>query len=191
MLDLDNTESVMAMHQHIQKSKLPGIIDVIPAARTILVTVAPHTTALSHVAQYASTMETAAAPRASHTEIELPVVYDGPDLANVSSLAGVTIEQLIGDHLQRIWTVAFIGFAPGFGYMTSRDWPHFVPRRGESRLKVPAGAIGLAGEYCGIYPNDSPGGWQIIGHTDAPMWDPARRPPGLLHPGARVRFVRA
>lgn len=94
-------------------------------------------------------------------------------------------------HTGQTWTVAFVGFAPGFGYLTGQDHRLHVPRRSTPRLRVPAGAAGLAGEFSGIYPRESPGGWQLLGRTPTPVWDLDRDPPALLQPGIRVRFVPA
>lgn len=94
-------------------------------------------------------------------------------------------------HTGQTWTVAFVGFAPGFGYLTGQDRRLHVPRRSDPRVRVPAGAVGLAGEFSGIYPRESPGGWQLLGRTPTPVWDLDRDPPALLQPGIRVRFVPA
>ena len=118
----------------------------------------------------------------------LAVRYDGPDLAAVAELTGLTTTEVVAAHLASPWTVAFIGFAPGFGYLTGGDPRLHVPRRDHPRTRVPAGAVGLAGEFSGVYPRSSPGGWQLIGSTDAPMWDVRRHPAALLRPGTPVRF---
>src|SRR6478752_2421824 len=89
------------------------------------------------------------------------------------------------------WRVGFGGFAPGFAYLVDGDPRLHVPRRGEPRTRVPAGSVALAGDFSGIYPQDSPGGWQLIGTTDAVLWDVDRDPPALLAPGTSVRFVDA
>src|SRR5690606_7543107 len=121
--------------------------------------------------------------------------YDGEDLEDVAELLGMSTDALICVHSRATWTVAFGGFAPGFPYLVADD-PHEasgppweVPRRAEPRTSVPAGAVGLASRYCGIYPRPSPGGWQLIGRSDAPLFDVHREPPALLSPGTRVRFT--
>ena len=125
---------------------------------------------------------------------EISVVYDGADLAEVGALTGLGERGVVEAHTGQTWTVAFGGFAPGFPYLVADD-PHEasgppweVPRRAEPRTSVPAGAVGLASRYCGIYPRPSPGGWQLIGRTDAVLWDIDRSPPALLTPGQWVRF---
>ena len=124
-------------------------------------------------------------------EIEIPVTYDGDDLADVASHTGLSEDEIVAAHTGTPWTVAFGGFAPGFAYLVGGDERLVVPRRDSPRTSVPAGSVGLAGEFSGVYPRSSPGGWQLIGHTDAVMFDVDRDPPALLAPGARVRFQQA
>ena len=124
-------------------------------------------------------------------EIEIPVTYDGPDLADVASHTGISEDEIVAAHTGTPWTVAFGGFAPGFAYLVGGDERLVVPRRESPRTSIPAGSVGLAGEFSGVYPRSSPGRWQLIGHTDAVMFDVERDPPALLVPGALVRFVAA
>uniref|UniRef100_UPI00293EDCBB 5-oxoprolinase subunit B family protein n=1 Tax=Clavibacter sp. MX14-G9D TaxID=3064656 RepID=UPI00293EDCBB len=119
--------------------------------------------------------------------VEIDVVYDGEDLADVAALLGVDAREVVARHTSGIWTVAFGGFAPGFGYLAGVPGLE-VPRRSSPRPRVPAGAVALAGEFSGIYPRVSPGGWQLIGTTRAVLWDPEREPAALLVPGSAVRF---
>jgi KipI family sensor histidine kinase inhibitor len=119
------------------------------------------------------------------------VVYDGPDLADVASHTGLSEEAIVSAHTGTPWTVAFGGFAPGFAYLVGGDERLAVPRRDSPRTSVPAGSVGLAGEYSGVYPRSSPGGWQLIGRTDTVMFDVDRDPPALLAPGSLVRFTVA
>jgi len=121
--------------------------------------------------------------------VEIEVDYDGPDLADVARHIGLTEDEVVAAHTGAPWTVAFGGFAPGFAYLVGGDERLAVPRRETPRTSVPAGSVGLAGEFSGIYPRSSPGGWQLIGRTDAVMFDVDRDPPALLAPGATVRFV--
>jgi KipI family sensor histidine kinase inhibitor len=122
-------------------------------------------------------------------EIEISVTYDGPDLADVASHTGLSADEVVAAHTGTPWTVAFGGFAPGFAYLVGGDERLVVPRRETPRTSVPAGSVGLAGEFSGVYPRSSPGGWQLIGRTDAVMFDVDRDPPASLSPGAQVRFV--
>jgi KipI family sensor histidine kinase inhibitor len=119
------------------------------------------------------------------------VRYDGPDLAEVARLWGVAPGEVPGIVGGTEFRVAFCGFAPGFGYLTGLPEHLHVPRRGTPRTAVPAGSLALAGEYAGVYPRSSPGGWQLIGSTDAVLWDPEREPAALFAPGVRVRFTGA
>jgi KipI family sensor histidine kinase inhibitor len=121
-------------------------------------------------------------------EVVIAVGYDGPDLAEVAALTGLGEGEVVAAHTGTVWTVGFAGFAPGFAYLTGGDPRLRVPRRATPRPKVPAGAVGLAGDFSGVYPRSSPGGWQLIGQTDADLFDVDRDPPALLQPGMRVRF---
>ena len=121
----------------------------------------------------------------------IDVVYDGSDLTEVAELLRMDVDEVVEAHTGTPWRVGFGGFAPGFAYLVSGDPRLAVPRRREPRTRVPAGSVALAGEFSGIYPRDSPGGWQLIGRTDAPLWDLDRTRPALLTPGMRVRFRAA
>jgi len=123
--------------------------------------------------------------------VELPVQYDGEDLSAVAELLGTTADEVVARHTGSLWRVAFCGFAPGFGYLVTDHNRLQVPRRATPRTSVPAGSVGLAGGFSGVYPRSSPGGWQLIGSTDAVLWDPAAERPALLAPGTAVRFVEA
>ena len=122
------------------------------------------------------------------TEVVITVRYDGADLADVAALTGLTEDEVVAAHTGTAWTVGFGGFAPGFAYLVGGDSRLHVPRRDTPRPSVPAGSVGLAGDFSGIYPRSSPGGWQLIGRTDAELFDVNRDPPALLQPGSRVRF---
>lgn len=121
-------------------------------------------------------------------EIAIAVRYDGPDLGEVAALTGMSEKDVVAAHTGTPWIVAFSGFAPGFAYLTGGDRRLHVPRRSSPRPSVPAGAVGLAGEFSGIYPRSSPGGWQVIGRTPMELFDVHHDPPALLRPGMRVRF---
>ncbi|BDZ44921.1 hypothetical protein GCM10025866_08300 [Naasia aerilata] len=123
--------------------------------------------------------------------VRIPVSYDGPDLGETAQLLGLSIAELIRRHTAAEWECAFVGFAPGFAYLVSDDLDLAVPRLATSRERVPAGSVGLAGAFSGVYPRESPGGWRIVGSTAVPLWDETRSPPALLPPGTRVRFEEA
>ena len=130
-------------------------------------------------------------PPRTRRSIELEVVYDGADLADTAALLGMSPDELVRRHTSAEWSVAFTGFAPGFGYLISPDWTFDVPRLAIPRTRVPRGSVGLAAGFTGAYPRDTPGGWRLIGTTDAPLFDPDAASPALLAPGARVRFRAA
>jgi len=123
------------------------------------------------------------------TEVEIPVAYDGADLDDVARLTGLTPAGVVEAHTGTPWTVAFGGFAPGFSYLVGGDPRLHVPRRDSPRNRVPAGSVGLAGEFSGVYPRESPGGWQLIGRTELATLDTSRDQPALLMAGMTVRFV--
>ncbi len=118
----------------------------------------------------------------------IDVVYDGPDLNEVASRTGLTTSRVIDAHCGTLWRVGFSGFAPGFAYLVDGDPRLRVPRRSEPRTSVPAGSVALAGEFSAVYPRRSPGGWQLIGHTDTVLWDIERPNPALLTQGMWVQF---
>ncbi|MHA6786003.1 5-oxoprolinase subunit PxpB [Pseudonocardia saturnea] len=190
LCEVDSLGTVLALAAAVRDAELPGVVDVVPAARTVLLLTEPGTdlTALRRALDVLP-VDPAAAPPDGET-VEIPVVYDGPDLDEVGRLTGLGADGVVEAHTATPWRVGFGGFAPGFAYLAGGDERLHVPRRDEPRTAVPAGAVGLAGEFSGIYPRPSPGGWQLIGTTTANLWNPERTPPALLQPGARVRFVR-
>lgn len=123
--------------------------------------------------------------------VVIPVHYDGEDLQHVADLLGTSVRAVIERHTSVPWQCEFVGFAPGFGYLRAQDDELSVPRRDKARTSVPAGAVALAGGYSAVYPRSSPGGWQLIGHTEAVLWDERRDPPALIRAGGAVRFVEA
>ncbi len=165
-----------------------GVTDIVPAARTILVQIDPRRTSLSTVTAWVMGTDHSADAKTPPPSLVLDVSYIGEDLSALAGFFGVTDEEVVARHVSASWEVAFTGFAPGFGYLLSEDWPFDVPRLATPRTRVPAGAVGLAGAYTGCYPRATPGGWQLIGHTDAVLFDVARERPALLSPGANVRF---
>lgn len=122
-------------------------------------------------------------------EVSIDVSYDGPDLALVAAHWGCTEDEVVDRHTSLELVSAFCGFAPGFAYLAGLPEEWAVPRRPSPRPRVPAGSVALADRWCAVYPTASPGGWQLIGTTTATLWDAGRRPPALLAPGTRVRFV--
>ncbi|MGL5910392.1 MAG: 5-oxoprolinase subunit B family protein, partial [Phycicoccus sp.] len=168
------------------------VTDVVAGARTVLVCasdgvdLAALGRAVLGVA--ATTSGTGAASSGAGLEVAVPVRYDGADLGDIARRTGLTRAEVVAAHVGTPWRVAFGGFVPGFAYLVDGDPRLRVPRRDEPRPSVPAGAVGLAGEFSGVYPRASPGGWQLLGTTDLVLWDAARDPPALLRPGVVVRF---
>ncbi len=195
LVELDDLAQVMGLHAVLRADPPAGVVDLVPAARTLLVRFDPRETdraAVEHTVNAVSAVNAVSPAETSRTGVEvveIPVTYDGDDLAEVAELLGLTPRQVVAAHTGAAWTVAFGGFAPGFGYLTADAWSHDVPRRRESRTAVPEGAVAVAGPFSGVYPRSSPGGWQLLGRTETTLWDVHREPPALLRPGVRVRFV--
>jgi KipI family sensor histidine kinase inhibitor len=189
LVELDHLDDVLALYAALEHDRPAGVVDVVPAARTILVVTDPEITSLSSVAQAVQRSTPRAERFDSDDSLEIPVRYDGEDLDEAAQLLGCDSQELVRRHTAAQWTVAFCGFMPGFGYLVSHGWTTQVPRRPSPRTKVPSGSVALAGEFSGVYPRESPGGWQLIGRSTLTMFDPSRDPAALLRPGTRVRFV--
>ena len=161
LVEVASLDEVLALHAALAGSRPAGVVDLVPAARTVLVRVEPRVLSLAAARAWierTSRATDAVAPaRAGLAVVELDVVYDGPDLDETADLLGLTPDALAAQHAAAEWTVAFTGFAPGFGYLVSADWPHDVPRLDSPRTRVPAGAIGLAAGFTGAYPRETPG----------------------------------
>ena len=168
---------------------LPGVDELVPGARTLLIRLDPARFDRTLAAGLLAGLVPAPPGSGTGEPIPLPVRYDGPDLELIADEAGCSIPAVIQRHAERIYSVAFCGFAPGFAYLTGLDETLWQPRLAEPRAAVPAGSVGIAGQFTGVYPRSSPGGWRLLGRTDAQLWDLGRTPPALLTPGARVRFV--
>ena len=197
LLEFDSTAEVLAWTDALRGADLPGVLDIVPASRTVLIRVArpgyqaPTRQRLAKLRVTAEALSEITAPVDRPADIEIGVVYDGADLDEVARLTGMTRDQVVAAHTGSLWRVGFGGFAPGFAYLVGGDERLNVPRQSEPRTKVPAGSVGLAGEFSGIYPRESPGGWQLIGHVSgdtAPLWEVDRDPPALLRPGLWVQF---
>lgn len=193
LAEVGSLEAVLALRAALAASVPAGVLDIVPAARTVLVhldpAVLPLPGARSWVTGAAAATTDVSRPAVAAGEVTLDVVYDGPDLTDTARLLGLSAEAVVERHRAAEWTVAFAGFAPGFAYLVSPDWRFDVPRLDTPRTRVPAGAVGLAGEFTGAYPRETPGGWRLIGTTGAPLFEPGAEWPALLTPGARVRFA--
>jgi KipI family sensor histidine kinase inhibitor len=202
LVECDGLEQVLALAEAVRGAVAAGqpgfteVTDVVPAATTVLVVVGDGAEisslrpALGRLAATASADSGPGSADGDAETVEIGVHYGGPDLDEVAEMTGLTQDEVIAAHTSTSWRVAFGGFAPGFAYLTGGDSRLQVPRRSEPRTSVPAGSVALAGEYSAVYPRSSPGGWQLIGHTDAVIWDLERDPPALLRPGMSVRFVK-
>ena len=187
LVELADLDQVLALAEAVRG--VAGIEDVVPGERTLLVTVGVPGDLEAVRRALPEVAGALASAVAGARTVEIPVTYDGPDLADVAAHTGLTMAEVIAAHQATPWRVGFGGFAPGFAYLVDGDPRLEVPRRPEPRPSVPAGSVGLAGRYSGIYPRSSPGGWQLIGHTDAVLFDVDVDPPTLLQPGMTVRFV--
>ncbi|MBX9361957.1 allophanate hydrolase subunit 1 [Streptomyces massasporeus] len=189
LVEVCSGDEAEALHAELLRRRAEGSLsarEIVPAARTVLLD------GLDSPARLAAELTAAdlpPAPPRARDVVEIPVRYDGPDLADVAAHWGVPESEVARIHGDTEFRVAFCGFAPGFGYLTGLPPRYDVPRRATPRTAVPAGSVALAGPYTGVYPRSSPGGWQLIGTTDAVLWDHARVPAALLSPGTRVRFV--
>ncbi|WP_442811431.1 5-oxoprolinase subunit B family protein [Streptosporangium sp. NBC_01756] len=169
-----------------------GVVEIVPGPATVLVT-APGAdlprlrSRLSHL--LVTARDTGGGPRASEEIVTVPVVYDGADLDDVATLTGLSAREVVERHTGRELVVGWLGFAPGFAYLTGLDPALHVPRLPTPRTAVPAGAVAVAGPYSAVYPSTSPGGWRLLGRSLLTVWDVAADPPAVLTPGTRVRFL--
>ena len=168
-------------------SRLAAVAEVVPGARTLLLRLAAPLTEADR--RELLIMDRVAVEQVDTEPVTLEVEYDGEDLVEVARLTGLTPDEVVAAHTGQVWTVGFCGFAPGFGYLYGEDPRLKVPRRATPRTTVPAGAVGLADHWSGVYPRSGPGGWQLIGRTAANLWQLDRDPPALLQPGRQVQFV--
>ncbi|MBB4229894.1 5-oxoprolinase/urea amidolyase family protein [Rhizobium mongolense] len=188
LVELADLDETLALFAALKADPLEGIEDMVPAARTLMIRLRPAKLTLEKLAGEIATRDLSMRAAPSDKLVEIPVCYDGEDLADVADLTGLSVEDVIRRHTHSEFTVAFCGFAPGFGYLTGGDAALQVPRRQSPRTRIPAGSVALAGAFSGVYPQASPGGWQIVGTTPKKMWDLSRDPPALLQPGYRVHF---
>ncbi len=187
LLELDTLDDVLRHYAALQEADLP-VLDLVPAGRTILV-VGDRDTDLRALSDRLRQVAPAEHGHRSTASVQIPVRYDGTDLAEAARLLGCSPEELVTRHQEEEWTVAFCGFSPGFGYLAGTRFTWDTPRRSSPRTRVPAGSLALAGEFTGVYPRESPGGWQLVGHALVDVFDLDRDPPALLVPGTAVRFV--
>ena len=187
LAELDGLAEVLALQDLLNRKPLPGQVDVLAAAETVMV-VGESASATRAIGARLLQLELTAPDVTDSGLVVIETVYDGEDLADVAELTGLSVDGVVAAHTGQTWTVAFAGFAPGFGYMVGENNALTVPRRATPRTAVPAGSVALGGEYSAVYPRRSPGGWQLIGRTGARMWDLERPKPALVRPGDRVQY---
>lgn len=195
LVELDGLAQTLELHRVLGAAPIGGVTDIVPAARTLLVQHEPaiigRDALIDALCARAATALQNPCPATSGPLVEIPVHYDGEDLEEVAELLGITSQQVVELHTGHDYQAAFAGFSPGFVYLAGNPFGREIPRRKIPRVKVPAGSVAVAGGFSAIYPRESPGGWQLLGHTEVAMWDLARANPALVSPGFVVRFVDA
>lgn len=188
LVELADLGETLALLDALRGQPVDGIREIIPAARTLMIAFDQHALSEEALAEAISARLGGARSEGTGALVEIPVRYDGEDLGEVANILGMTPDEVVRLNGESDYVAAFTGFAPGFAYLSGGDPRLAVPRRKSPRVQVPAGAVGLAGEFAGIYPKASPGGWQLIGTTPLAMFDLDRVPASLLQPGSRVKF---
>ena len=189
LVEVQDTAAAMRLYDEALRREVE-VADVVPAARTVLFSGVRDLARLEEdLTAWEPAEEPGMVPQGRGAVVEVPTVYDGPDLETVARHWDVTTREVVALHTGAEMVVAFCGFAPGFAYCTGLEISRPVPRLEEPRTKVPAGSVGLADVFTGVYPSASPGGWQLIGRTDLLLWDETREQPATLAPGTPVRFV--
>lgn len=191
LVEVADLETAHRLHATVRAAELDGLVDAVPGARTVLLVIDPGRLDPQRLAADLPGWRLTEHAGTAAATLDVPVVYDGEDLPEVARLTGLPVSEVIERHTRANHVVAFLGFTPGFGYISGSDPTIHVSRIESPRTAVPPGAVALAGPYSGIYPRSTPGGWRLIGRTDLATWDPEREQPALLQPGRRVRFVRA
>ncbi|MBI5088608.1 MAG: allophanate hydrolase subunit 1 [Actinobacteria bacterium] len=187
LVEYDSLDDVMRVMADLRAAPPDGVVDLVPGARTIMVH-APGAdwpaiiARLRHVATDSTAID-------DGPLVEIDVRYDGDDLAMVAEACSMSVDDVVAAHCSPEYRVAFCGFVPGFAYLVGLDPRLQLPRRATPRTRLAAGSVAVGGEYTGVYPVAGPGGWHVLGHTDAAMWDADRAVPALLPPGTRVRFA--
>lgn len=201
IIDIAINENIIALHEQLTAEPFPGMIESMPAYASLAVfydTIAirqqqtQFTTAFEfvqqHILELIGKIDNQSDDK-TNTIITIPVYYNGADLNDVAGLHGLSVEELIQIHTAVRYRVYMTGFLPGFAYMGTVDERIVTPRKEQPRLRVPAGSVGIAGAQTGIYPSDSPGGWQLIGNTPLQIFDKNKKDPCLLKAGDQVQFV--
>ncbi|HEY1991585.1 MAG TPA: allophanate hydrolase subunit 1 [Gammaproteobacteria bacterium] len=190
LVEVEHAAQAQALRRALLEAAIPGLVELVPGQASLLISADPLLADLDSLAARLPDMVTAAS-QGKVREHEFLTDYSGEDLAAVAKLTGLESPELVRRHTAATYEVAFLGFAPGFAYLTGLDPALRLPRRAEPRTRVPAGSVAIADEFTGIYPQTSPGGWHILGRCDVKLFDASRAEPALLAPGDRVRFKAA
>lgn len=191
LIDLTDAQERRRVDAALRRTSIDGVVEQVAAATTVLVrcTDPDAVAGVAAAVRALDLTEEAHGNEATSDVVELRVRYDGEDLDWVAEHLGIDADEVVSRHTGQLWTVEFAGFMPGFGYLIGSDGGLTVPRRESPRTRIPAGSVALGGDFTGLYPRSSPGGWQLIGTSDVDLWNADRTPPALLVPGTRVRFV--
>jgi KipI family sensor histidine kinase inhibitor len=188
LVETGDAATAQGLRLLLAEDALPGVRELVPGYRSLLIRFDPLQADVDGLERRLARLTDISVPPIHPRDHELAVRYDGADLESVAAILGMPVAEMIRRHTASIYSVAFLGFAPGFPYLVGLDPKLHVPRLATPRAKVPAGSVAIASEFTGIYPEATPGGWQLLGHIEVLLFDPARTPPALLTPGDRVRF---
>lgn len=193
LLELARSAEVLAAQRAVEQLADGAIVDVVPGATTLLIVTdpaaLPDPARFAHIERDVQAGPAAAVDATRERVHEIAVRYDGEDLRELAQRAACSTADFVARHAGAAYRVAFVGFQPGFAYLGGLPDELHAPRRATPRARVPAGSVAIGGEWTGVYPLATPGGWNLIGTTDAVLFDPRRDAPALLQPGDRVRFV--
>lgn len=189
LVEVEDSAAAQHLRQALLGENLPGVFELVPGHRSLLIAADPLRCDLERLSTRLPKLLHTAGYLGAVREHVIPVRYKGTDLRTVAETLGMSVAELIRRHSAPLYTVAFLGFAPGFPYLTGLDPALRVARLAMPRARVPSGSVAIADEFTGIYPQATPGGWRLLGHTDIVLFDPAREPPALFTPGDRVRFA--
>ena len=189
IVELETSEQAISSFSHLKKEISHLLDEVILGANTIVIKPARY----SGITRdgIARLLDSADLDKANPEQkvVEIPTVYDGQDLQDVAAISRLSVRQVIDMHCAETYVVSFIGFAPGFAYLTGLNPSLEIPRLNSPRARVPKGSVAIAERYTAVYPNSSPGGWRLIGKTAVELWDLSETEPAVLRPGYTVRFV--
>ena len=188
LIDLPDVDDVHRTRAGLLASKPVGVVEIVPGLRSLLVVIDPAQTSVSDFASFLDDIDVGDVTVEGNRIVDVPVIYDGPDLDEVAKLTRMRADEVVARHQAATYTVAFLGFSPGFAYLLGLDPALYVPRRATPRPSVAAGSVAIAGELAGVYPRATPGGWRLLGRTRLAVWDLNRDPPALFAPGDHVRF---